>query len=382
MKLWFFFTLALLWLEVQNGVCQQVKHMKEAGKNRNRPGGKRVKVRYPKVKEKEAGSKGQSILTQVLDKGRFLRLGESLSLNPGKTLELRCKGTNIGWAYPSYLDTFSDNRLSIMQHERYSQLILTSPSAADTGDYSCWVVLCDGEECAKDGESTSATYIYFTDKDELFVPSAIHFEIIYLHPDKPATVPCRVTNPKINVSLHREVPAEEIAVDGTQISYNPTKGFFIQNPSPEHKGAYYCKANSTTRTTSQISTKYQLLYVEVPSGPPFATIEASSNTVSGGDIFNITCTVLGEPEMNVSFSWRYPGQGQRPVNIYDSWRLINRGLGHTTRISQSVMAVDDVETIDYGKYICSTKNKHGETLVATTVKSHEKEEEHKDYILS
>lgn len=45
----------------------------------------------------------------------------------------------------------------------------------------------------------------------------------------------------------------------------------------------------------------------VPSGPPFATIEASSNTVRGGDIFNVTCTVLGEPEMNVSFSWRYPG---------------------------------------------------------------------------
>ncbi len=46
----------------------------------------------------------------------------------------------------------------------------------------------------------------------------------------------------------------------------------------------------------------------VPSGPPFSTIEASSNIVSGGDIFNVTCTVLGEPEMNVSFSWRYPGQ--------------------------------------------------------------------------
>lgn len=369
MKFWLFFTLALLWLEVQNGVCQQVKRKKEAGENRIKPGRKRAKVRYPKVKEKDTGSKGQSILTQVLDKGRFLRLGESLSLNPGKTLELRCKGTKIGWAYPSYLGTFNDNRLSIKQHERYGQLILTSPSAADTGEYSCWVLLCDGHECEKDVDTISATYIYFTDKDELFVPSAIHFEIIYLRPDKPATIPCRVTNPKIKVSLHREVPAEEIAVDGTQISYNPTKGFIIQNPSPEHKGAYYCKANSTTKTTPQISTKYQLLYVEVPSGPPFATIEASSNSVSGGDVFNVTCTVLGEPEMNVSFSWRYPGQDQRPVNIQDSWRLINRGVGHTTRISHSVMIVDDVETIDYGKYICTAKNKNGETLVATSVKS-------------
>jgi len=44
-------------------------------------------------------------------------------------------------------------------------------------------------------------------------------------------------------------------------------------------------------------------------------------------------------------------------------------MGHTTRISQSIMIVDDVETIDYGKYICTTKNKNGETLVATSVKS-------------
>lgn len=113
-----------------------------------------------------------------------------------------------------------------------------------------------------DPPKTPLQFSLCLDKDELFVPSAIHFEIIYLRPDKPATIPCRVTNPKIKVSLHREVPAQEIAVDGTQISYNPTKGFIIQNPSPEHKGAYYCKANSTTKTTPQISTKYQLLYVE------------------------------------------------------------------------------------------------------------------------
>ncbi|TRY88512.1 hypothetical protein DNTS_018811 [Danionella cerebrum] len=308
MKIWIFFTLALLWLEMQPGVCQQFKRKKEAGENRVRQGRKKVKVRYPKVKEKDAISKSQSLLTQVLDKGRFLKVGETLFLNPGKTLELRCKGTNIDWSYPSNLDTFNDSRLSIKQQERYSQLIVTSPSAADTGEYSCWPILCDGQECQKDSENTSASYIFFTDKDEMFVPSAIHFEIIYLRPDKPATIPCRVTNPKIRVSLHREVPPEEIFIDGTEISYNPMKGFVFQNPSPEHKGAYYCKANSTSKSTPEISTKYQLLYVEVPSGPPFASIEASSSTARGGDIFNVTCTVFGEPEENVSFSWIFPGK--------------------------------------------------------------------------
>ncbi|KAG7461839.1 hypothetical protein MATL_G00195320 [Megalops atlanticus] len=368
MKLWVLLSLVLLWEEVQNGVCQQIKRRKEAGENRIRPGNKRVKVRFPKLKDKEGLGKGQSLMTQVLDKGRFLRLGDTLTLVSGKNLELRCKGTRIGWAYPSYLDTFKDSRLSIKQQDKYSQLILTSPSAADTGEYGCWVVLCDGTECEKDPDRTSATYIYFTDKDELFVPSAIHFEIVYLRPDKPATIPCRVTSPQAKVSLHREVPPEEIPVDGTQISYNPTTGFIIQQPSPDHKGVFYCKASA--KDTQQISNKYQLLYVEVPSGPPFATIEASSPLAKGGDNINVTCTVLGEPELGVNFTWTYPGQGQRPVNIQETWRLIDRGVGHTTRISQSVISVEDTETIDFGNYICRAKNQHGETAVAASVKSY------------
>lgn len=82
-------------------MSQQTKNKKDASL---RPGRKRVKGR-------KGIDKVQSILTQVLDKGRFLRLGDSVALNPGKTLELRCKGSKIDWAYPSYLDTFNDSRL-------------------------------------------------------------------------------------------------------------------------------------------------------------------------------------------------------------------------------------------------------------------------------
>ncbi|CAB1417769.1 unnamed protein product [Pleuronectes platessa] len=133
---------------------------KEAGDNRIRPGGKRVKSRPTKVKD--GGTKGQSLLTQVLDKGLFLRLGPTATLTPGRNMELRCKGSNIGWSYPAYLDTFNDSRLSIKQSDKYSQLILTSPSAADTGAYSCWVIMCDGTECEKDHDRSHVSCIYFT----------------------------------------------------------------------------------------------------------------------------------------------------------------------------------------------------------------------------
>ncbi|XP_071313916.1 platelet-derived growth factor receptor-like protein [Trachinotus anak] len=363
MKIWLVLCLALLWLELHNGDCQQVKRRKDVGENRIRPARKHVKLRHPKPKD--GGGKGQSLLTQVLDKGRFLRLGQTTSLTPGKNIELRCKGNNIGWSYPTYLDTFNDSRLSIKQSDKYSQLILTSPSAADTGPYSCWVIVCDGTECEKDHDRAYVSYIYFTDKYNLFVPSAIHFEIVYLRPDSPTVVPCRVTDPQAEVTLHREVPAEEITPDDTLVTYDPTKGFVLQSPSPEHQGVFYCKA--VTKGTPQVSTKYHLLYVEVPSGPPFVSLEASPDSVRGGDNINVTCTVLGEPEVDVSFTWSYPGQDNRPVHILTSWRLVNRGMGHTTRVSQSVMTVEDMETIDFGNYICKAKNQHGETIVTINI---------------
>lgn len=58
---------------------------------------------------------------------------------------------------------------------------------------------------------------------------------------------------------------------------------------------------------------------------------------------------------------------QRPVHTHTSWRLIKRGAGQTTRVSKSVLAVEDMETIDFGNYICKAKNGHGETIVMTDV---------------
>lgn len=51
---------------------------------------------------------------------------------------------------------------SIKQLDRYSQLILANSTAADTGEYSCWLQLCNGNKCRKDETKTGSTYIFFT----------------------------------------------------------------------------------------------------------------------------------------------------------------------------------------------------------------------------
>lgn len=52
----------------------------------------------------------------------------------------------------------------------------------------------------------------------------------------------------------------------------------------------------------------RIISLTVPSGPPYVSLEVSPESVRGGDNINITCTVLGEPEEDVSFFWVYPGQ--------------------------------------------------------------------------
>ncbi|KAJ7326736.1 hypothetical protein JRQ81_016495 [Phrynocephalus forsythii] len=371
MKPWLLLGLLLLHQTLQNAVGQPPKNKrpKEPGDNRIKPANKKVKPKAPKLKEREstdASPKIHSIMTQVMEKGRFQKPAATLSLSAGQSLELRCKGNKVAWSYPSYLNPFKDSRLSIKQQDRYGQLILQNATAADTGEYSCWLLVCNGYSCKKDESRTGSTYIFFADKGDLFVPSPRYFEVVYLNPDKPAVIPCRVTNPLAKVTLHQEFPAGEIKVDGINIVYDVKRGFIYQHPTSDHKGVVYCKAES--RGAPQISIKYQLLYVEVPSGPPSTTIKASSSKAEAGEDVSVLCTVLGEPDVEVEFNWIYPGQEyERPVFMQDSWRLIDRGIGHTTRISESIITVEDFETIDAGNYICIAQNLRGQTTVATYV---------------
>ncbi|XP_044311739.1 platelet-derived growth factor receptor-like protein [Varanus komodoensis] len=370
MRPWLLLGVLLLHQTLQDVIGQPAKNkrQKEPGENRIRPANKKVKPKIPKLKERESdvSPKIHSIMTQVMDKGRFQKPAATLSLSAGQSLELRCKGNKIGWSYPSYHDTFKNSRLSIKQLDRYGQLILRNSTAADTGEYSCWLLLCNDYSCKKDESKTGSTYIFFSDKGELFVPSPSYFEVVYLNPDKPAVIPCRVTNPSAKVTLHQEFPAEEIKADGTNLMYDVKKGFIYQHPTSDSRGVVYCRADSWG--APQISIKYHLLYVEVPRGPPSTTIKASSNNVGSGEDVNVLCTVLGEPDVEVEFNWRYPGQEhERPVVIQDSWRLIDRGIGHTTRISESVITIEDFETLDAGNYICIAQNLRGQTTVAAYI---------------
>ncbi|KAG7267464.1 hypothetical protein CRUP_007954 [Coryphaenoides rupestris] len=111
-------TLLICALILELGQCQQ-----ETPEVRTTSGKKpkTVKPKGPRAKVK-ATPPTQSLLTQVLRKGRFQRLGESLSVRAGDPLELS--------------------------------------TGADTGEYTCYRMYCEDTDCRRDYDRAVKVFVF------------------------------------------------------------------------------------------------------------------------------------------------------------------------------------------------------------------------------
>ncbi|XP_072256608.1 platelet-derived growth factor receptor-like protein [Pyxicephalus adspersus] len=308
---------------------------------------------------------GGSILSQVLHRGKFQQVGDTITVKAGQNLDLRCKGTSVRWNYPHYLREDDEGRLKIKHFGRYSQLIVSNTTAADTGEFSCGGYQCAGDGCHDGEEKTGKTFVFVTDPQELFVPTEDYYVVVQMRTRQPTLLPCQVTNPLAKVTLHREFPPEQIPVDGVKISFDQRKGFVIYQPQPSLAGSLYCIAE--LNNLRQMSTKYMLIYVHYPSAAPKPTIEASVKSVRVGGNFFVTCTVLGDLDIAVDFTWEYPGQKiGRPPYVRESTSQTRRG-GQLLQESQSILNIDESRAGDDGTYTCSAQNLQGSTSASTKV---------------
>ncbi|KAM5300882.1 platelet-derived growth factor receptor-like protein [Glossophaga mutica] len=340
-----------------------------AGKPSGAPGGRKPKsdgrqkslqMKTP-VETAAPSPRAPSILTQVVGRGRFQKVGDSLSLRAGESLELRCWGKAVHWRVPASLQEEGEGRLRVRHFRQHSRLQLVNSTGADTGEYSCWA--CRDAACPEDRDRQGKTFIFFTDPEELFVPTENYYEMIQLRSHQPVLLPCQVTNPLAQVMLHREFPPEEVPVDGTDISFDVKKGFTIHRPRASLAGSLFCLAS--LGGIRQISTKYMLIYIKYPSSSPKPTIQASAALVLLGENFNVTCTVLSEPEIAVDFSWEYPGQKLgRPPYVSERADVVRRE-GQVQQETGSTLYVEEARAGDAGIYTCRATNLQG-TGTATT----------------
>ncbi len=82
------------------------------GKSKSRKGSGKTPASKPEVKTTpETPKEAQTYLTRVVNKGRFQKVGHTLTVQAGNTLELRCKGNPVQWAVPAYLEEDDEGRL-------------------------------------------------------------------------------------------------------------------------------------------------------------------------------------------------------------------------------------------------------------------------------
>lgn len=100
-------------------MCQKIEPDPKT-KAEKRPNGKSKTVKRPgkgtssksKVKTTpETPKEDQTYLTQVINKGKFQKVGDTLTVQAGDVLELRCKGNPVQWAVPAYLEEDDEGRL-------------------------------------------------------------------------------------------------------------------------------------------------------------------------------------------------------------------------------------------------------------------------------
>nr|XP_055034797.1 platelet-derived growth factor receptor-like protein isoform X2 [Misgurnus anguillicaudatus] len=362
-------TFLISFLIIQYGMCQKVEPNPQKRSNaKPKAGNGKAIAAKAKVKGSPQTPKTDQKhhLTQVVNKGKFQKVGDTLTVQAGDTLEMRCKGNPVQWTVPAYLQEDDEGRLKMIQHERYGTLTLTNTTGADTGEYTCYPMYCEDKDCRKDYDKAIKVFIFFPDPQELFVPSSNYYEIIQLRTNWPTALPCQVTSPLAKVTLHREFPPAEIKVDGKEISFDVKKGFTIHRPKQYHAGSLYCVGS--LGNLRQSSTKFMLIYVNYPMAPPSPVIQTSSDSVTVGQDLQVTCTVVGEQDVLVDFNWEYPGQKiGRPLYTRDTVQIVQVD-GQNRQRSQTLLLVDDIRQVDQGTYTCTAQNLEGSKSASTSVK--------------
>ncbi|XP_049503978.1 platelet-derived growth factor receptor beta isoform X1 [Panthera uncia] len=251
-----------------------------------------------------------------------------LVLNISSTFVLTCSG-----AAPVVWERMSQKPLQKTAKNQdgtfSSTLTLTNVTGLDTGEYFCTYKNSLGPEPAE----RKRLYIFVPDPTMGFLPVFPEDLFIFLTEISEITIPCRVTDPSLVVTLH------EKKVDiPLPIPYDHQRGF---SGIFEDK-TYVCKTIIGDREVD--SEAYYVYSLQVSSIN--VSVNAVQTVVRQGENITIMCIVTGNEVVN--FEWTYPrmesGRLVEPVTDF---------LFNVPSHIRSILHIPNAELGDSGTYICN-----------------------------
>ena len=85
----------------------------------------------------------------------------------------------------------------------------------------------------------------FSDQNHLFAPTWTPFLFLAIYHYRKTYVPCRATDPAIQVKLYNSIGPTEIELgDATAVTYDPKLGFILHYPNQYFEGQFECVAKA------------------------------------------------------------------------------------------------------------------------------------------
>uniref|UniRef100_A0A8B9PPA6 Platelet-derived growth factor receptor beta n=1 Tax=Apteryx owenii TaxID=8824 RepID=A0A8B9PPA6_APTOW len=217
-----------------------------------------------------------------------------------------------------------------------SNLTLRNVTGRQTGEYVCTY----SPDQAPESTERKAVYIYVPDPSLVFLPTAAEELFIFITGYTEAVIPCRVTNPQMQVTLYEKKVENPIPA-----AYDPQQGFkgFFEDKT------YFCQTIVDDQEVD--SDTFYVYRIQVSSVN--VSISAVQTMVRQGENITLMCTVSGNELVN--FNWAYPrkkaGKAVEPVTDF---------LPGSTHEIRSILIIQNADLEDSGTYICNVSEGYHE----------------------
>lgn len=327
---------------------------------------------------------GYSMTPPILD-----NLKEDLVIQAGDTLNITCRGQRtLDWAWPE------DTLQGLQASERHNQnrslwltgrlgqravwveecqgeagkpycktLVLTNAQGNDTGYYRCFY---QDIRAIIDGTTAASIYVFVRDVQQPFVKKDVE-TILITSSVAYVVVPCLVSIPDLNVSLHR---MEHIPVHSEEsgLSWSNKQGWSVPRhviDSSTFFLGFYCTA---TVNGHEVKSPYYIVHSTGSKVYDLKLFPEEPVELMVGEPLLLNCTALVEFNAGVELEWLYPRQQTNQTVIPQYSR---NSMAQATEAT-SVFSLHDVGVHDTGTYTCTAQSMDDRLEKSTVVIVHEK----------
>lgn len=286
-----------------------------------------------------------------------------------QTLRITCRGQRtLAWTWPD--QTLVAQELGVRQTQQLpssaphrtrvavvsecegqpgrpycKRLVLRGTLAKDTGYYRCYY---KNVQVMIDGTTAVSVYAFIRDPEQPFLlrtgPNSNLETLLIMRHSTHVTVPCLVTVPDLNVTLH----AYPTPLENTDMMWNNKRGWTVPRQAVDNPMVIGVMCAATLNGKDYQSVNY-LIHTTGSQVYDVKLFPEDPVELLVGDTLTLNCTALVEFNTGVDIKWAYPGT---ELNRVGNIKPHREALSHATEAA-SILTIPTVNVTDTGAYTCN-----------------------------